>query len=428
MWAELAVILVLTIANGVFAGAELALISIRKSRLQELVDGGNRRARTVQRLREQPERFLATVQIGITVVGATAGAFGGVSLAQRLAPVLRALGVGDSADSVAFTLVVALISYLSLVLGELVPKSLALKYSEPYGLLIAKPLQGLSTVMRPLVWFLTASSNALLRLFGDRTTFTESRLSPEELQTLVDEASRAGTLNAKAGEIASRAFDMGELSVSESMVPRTRMVALSRRATPEEIKRVLLEQGHSRMPVFDESLDNIVGYVIAKDLLALVWEKNLIVLEDAIRPVYFVPEAQRAVDALQEMQRRRTQLAIVVDEMGGVSGLVTIEDLVEELVGEIFSEHEQPLDMVRREPDGAYVIQGTAPIRDLNRQLDLELPEGEGYSTLAGLALEVSSRIPEVGAVLRVSDKYELEITDASPRRVRSLRLRVLSK
>src|SRR5690606_29070280 len=367
MWIELGGILGLTLLNGIFAGAELAIINVRKTRLQELKDEGSRRALDVSRLREAPERFLATVQIGITVIGATAGAFGGASLAGRFQPVLVSLGVpASAADQVALFLVVALISYLSLVLGELVPKSLALKYSESYALTIAAPLRLMATLGRPLVWLLTASSNLVLRLFGDSTNFTEARMSQEELQAMIGEAAAAGTLDINAGEIASRAVELGDLWVSEAMIPRSEIVAIPRRADAEMVRRVLLERSHSRMPVYEGSIDNIVGYVLAKDLIALVLEKELIVLEDALRPIFFIPETKPAIDALKELQKRRTQLAIVVNELGGVEGLVTVEDLVEEVVGDIFSEHEQPELLVEEEPDGAYLAAGDAPLREIN--------------------------------------------------------------
>ncbi len=423
MWVELLIIVLLILANGVFAGAELAVISIRKTRLQELVDQGSSRARDVQVLRTQPERFLATVQIGITVVGATASAFGGASLAQHLVEPLRRMGLERSAEGAAFALVVAFVSYLSLVLGELVPKSLALKYSEGYGLVVAKPLRGLSWLGQPLIWLLTQSSNVVLKAFGDRTTFTESRLSPEELQQLVEEAARVGTLNPKAGEIASRAFDLNDLRVSEVMVPRQAIVALPSSANADEVKQLLLEHGHSRMPVYEGTVDNVVGYVTAKDLLSLVWERALIVLNDVVRPAYFVPETKRAVEALQELQAQRIQLAIVIDETGGVSGLVTVEDLVEEVVGDIFGEHDRVPETIRREGNGAFLIQATTPIREVNRALATELPEGEGFTTLAGLVLRELGRIPGVGTRVALPDGSHLEVVDASPRRVRTVRL-----
>ena len=321
MLTELAIILLLVFANGIFAGAELALISMRKTRVQELIDQGSGAARAVKALRDNPERLLATVQIGITVVGSTAAAFGGASIAQRLNGPLEALGLSPQrAQDVAFALVVGMVSYLSLVLGELVPKSLALRYSERYALLVGPPMRGLSKLMTPIVWWLTFSSNLVLRLFKDKTSFTESRLSPEELQQLVEEAARSGSVHPRTGEIASRAFELADLTVADIMVPRTKVVALRRHATPEEVRRMLLEEGHSRMPVYEGDLDHITGYVVAKDLLAFALEQQLILLEDVLRPAYFVPEMMRALDVLQQMQTRRIQLAIVVDEQGGSRG------------------------------------------------------------------------------------------------------------
>ncbi|MGQ0507059.1 MAG: hemolysin family protein [Myxococcaceae bacterium] len=213
------VILALILVNGILAGSEIAVVSLRRTRLKELAEGGRRAARAVQKLREQPERFLATVQIGITVVGSTAGAFGGASFAQDLEPLLaRVPGLAPHAEAVALIMVISLVSYLSLVLGELVPKSLALRSAEGYALLVGRPLLALSSLARPLVWFLTASSNALLRIFGDRTNFIESRLSPEELQQLVGEASgKGGTLHPAAGKIATRALELGDLVAADVM-------------------------------------------------------------------------------------------------------------------------------------------------------------------------------------------------------------------
>lgn len=423
MLTELLVILVLILANGLFAGGEIALLSVRKSRIKELVESGDRRALAIKWLREQPETLLATVQIGITVVGAAAAAFGGAAVAARLAGVLLDLGVGRASDEIAFALIVALVSYLSLVVGELVPKSLGLRYAERYALFFARPLVGIAWLLRPLIRFLTASSNVVLRVFGDRTSFAEARLSPEELQHLVEEATKTGSLDPQAGEIASRAFDFGELTVGEVMVPRHKIVALPNTAPPDEIKRLLLEEGHGRMPVYEGSIDNIVGYVIAKDVLALAWEGPLIVLHDITRPVTFVPESVRAIDLLRRMQRSRTQLAIVVDDQGTVAGLVTTEDLVEELVGDIFDEHEQPIEQVKREADGSALVLGGAHVRDVNRELGIELPEGESFSTIAGLCIELAGWIPKTGTKLETKDGIVLEVVEATPRRVRSVRV-----
>ncbi len=397
---------------------------MRRTRLRELIDEGSTSAKSVEKLRGDPERFLATVQIGITVIGATAAAFGGASMATRLGGVLAGLGVPEQqADDVALAAVVAFVSYLSLVLGELVPKSLALRAGERYALFIGRPLHGLSWLMQPVVWFLTASSNVVLRLFGDRTNFTEGRLSAEELQQLVEEATKHGTVDPRAGEIASRAFEMGDLTLGELMVPRERIIALRRHSNAEEIRQVLLEHGHSRMPVYEGAMDNIVGYVIAKDLLGVAWEGNLIVLEDVMRPPFFLVESMRAMDALKELQKRRMQLAVVVDERGGVVGLVTVEDLVEELVGDILSESETPEELVKRESPTTALVQAQAALRDVNRELGLELDEYQDYSTVAGLCIALSGgAIPEPGTKLPTEGGLVLEVLESSPRRVRTVR------
>jgi putative hemolysin len=411
--------------NGVLAGAEIAVVALRKTRIRELVDGGSGSARAVQALREQPERFLATVQIGITVVGATAGAFGGATFAEDLEPLVEGVPwLAPHAREISIGLVVSLVSYLSLVLGELVPKSLALKASERYALLIGRPLVWLSNAARPLVWFLTLSSNAVLKLFGDRTSFMEGRLSSEELQDLVSEATRAGTVHPDAAEIASRALEFQELVAADVMVPRSQVVALRRDATPEEIRSLLLENGHSRLPVYEGDVDHVVGYIHLKDVLALAWEEKLFVLEDLLRPPHFVPDSKQAVELLAEMRGERVPMAMVVDERGSMAGIVTLEDLVEELVGEIFSEHaRQAPEHVRREPDGSAVVVGTLAVRDVNRALGFELPDDGDWTTLAGLCLALAGRIPRAGDQLSTANGYRLEVVDASPRRVRSVRV-----
>ena len=421
---ELLVVLALVLASGAFAGAEIAVIALRRSRLSQLVEARRPGAFAVQALRDRPERFIATVQTGITVVGATAAAFGGAELSQRIAPFLAALpGLGAHAQSIALSLVVALVSFLSLVLGELVPKSLALRGAERYALLAGRPLLLLARGLRPVTWLLTAASNVVLRPFGDRTTFAESRLSAEELEQMVEEASRAGSLDGPTAEIAARALAFRSLTAADVMVPRNRVVALPLDAPPDEIKRLLLEEGRARMPVYQGSLDQVVGYVVAKDLAAMAWERQLIVLADLVRPVPFVPASAPAVRVLRDLQRRRTQIAVVVDELGGLSGLLTLEDLLEELVGEILEEAEEPVELVKREPGGAAVVRGDAPVREVNRALGLDLPEGDDYTSMGGLCLALTGAVPQQGAKVTAPDGTALEVLDASPRVVRRLRI-----
>jgi putative hemolysin len=422
---EILVILALVLINGIFAGAEIAVVALRASRLDQLVAGKRRGARAVKALRDDPERFLATVQVGITVIGALTGAFGGATFAKDLAPILQRIPLLERhADSLALGIVVALVSYLSLVLGELVPKSLALRYAEGYALLIGRPLLGLSWIARPLVWFLTASSNVFLRLFGDRTTFTEARLSREELQQLVGEAAKTGSLDPTAGEMAARALDFPELSALQVMVPRTRVIALEREASFDDVCKVVATYGHTRMPVYEKNLDHVLGYVNVKDVFARAIDSRAFTVADVVRPAYVASERTRTLTLLDEMKKRKTQFAIIVDEFGTTSGIVTLEDLVEELVGDVFGEHETPApENIRREPDGSFLVQGVTPVHDVNRQLDLDLPVGESFSTIAGLCLCLAERLPLVGDRLAAPDGTVIEIVDASQRRVRVVRL-----
>jgi putative hemolysin len=422
---ELIAIVVLILLNGIFSGAEIAILTIRDTRLQQLVDNGSRRARTVYNLRNQPERFLATVQIGITVVGAAAAALGGATIAESLRAVLQTAGLPPGAAGVtALVIVVATISYLSIVVGELVPKSLALRHAERYALFIGPLIWTVAWLVRPAVHALTASSNLVLRPFGDSTTFTESRLSPEELQELVEQAGKTGALDEETSEIASRALDFGVLTAGEVMLPRNRIDALPRNATFEEVKQILLEAGHARMPVYDGSLDNIVGYVSAKDVLALAWEGKLVVLEDLIRPPLFVPESTRATQILESMRERRTAIAFVVDEHGGLSGLLTLRDLIEEVLGVLSTDEDQVVEeFVRIEGEGRAVVRGHTPIRELNRALGTDLPEDEDYSTVAGYCLALAGGIPQRGTKLTAPDGTRLEILDASPHLVRQVRV-----
>lgn len=420
MGMEILIVLGFLLANGLFAGAEIAILSVRKTRLSEFIRRRDKRALAVKKLRDEPERFLATVQIAITTVGTAAAAFGGARLEHSLRPKFESIGLGATASLLA---VIALIVFLELVVGELIPKSLALRYSDRYSFFVARPLALLAQVVRPLVWFLTVTSNVVLRFFGDKTTFTETRLSRDELQQLVEEAAKTGSVDPRASEIASRALGFGEVTVAEVMVPRTRVVALRRDAPTDEVQRVILEEGHSRMPVYDGSIDNIVGYVVARDVLALAWERGLLVLEDILRPPHKVPESTRALDLLREMQRRRTQMAVVVDDHGGLSGLVTTEDLIEELVGDIMSEDDVPEQFFTRETTGTILVQGWASVRKVNRDLHLDLPVGKDRTTIAGLCMSLAQAIPQAGERLTTDNGTVLEITEASPRRVRRVRI-----
>jgi magnesium and cobalt exporter, CNNM family len=422
---ELGILLALILFSGLLAGAEMAVVSVRGSRVEELVANGSRAARALRRLRSRPEPFLATVQVGINIVSVTAGAFSGSRFSGEIARRLAAWEpIAPYAESLAFGLVVALVTYLSLILGELVPKSLALRASERYALLAAPPLELLGKVLRPAVWILTASSNAVLRLFGDRTDFLETQISLEEVRHVVGEATEGGSVDPGAGEIAARALELGQLTAADVMVHRRFVVALPIDADRERVRQAFLEAGHRRVPVYRESIDDVVGYLSWRDVFQRVWAGVPFDVRELVRPAHFVPETMPAMDLLHEVLRERLHLAIAVDEHGGVAGIVTLEDLLEELVGEIESEHGRKTDRMRREVDGSALVAGETPLRDIDRELDLDLEQPAESTTLSGLLLELADgRIPRAGESFTARDGTRLEVREASPRRVRQVRV-----
>lgn len=417
---EVFLILALTLLNGFFSGAEVAMLSARKTRLRELADDGNRSAREALLLRAEPERFLATVQVGITVVSATAAAFGGAVLEEPIAAGLQRLGA-PGARTVALVVVIALVSFLSVVLGELVPKSLALRHAERATLLVARPLSALSRLATPVVWFLTASSNVVLRPFHDRTTFTEARLSPEELQQLVEESAAAGGVDAEAGEIASRAIDLGRLKVFSVMVPRAEICWLSTTEGPAEVRAALAARPHARYPLRDRS-EAPLGYVLAHEVYGQLLAGE-VDLRKVVHEIPAIPEAATALVALRELQRARTEIGLVVDETGAPVGLISIEALAEELFGEILGEREATSRAVTRVDDRTFDVRGETPVHELNRELDLELPVEPNAATLGGLVLATHGRFPERDTTVVLPGDVQARVLETAARRVTMVRL-----
>lgn len=422
---EICILVALVLVNGLFAGAEMAVVSVRASRVAELVATGRTAALALERLRAKPERFLATVQVGITVVSAAAGAFGGAALSEDFAPLVASVPLlAPYAEELALGIVVAGLAYLSLILGELVPKSLALRSSESFALLVARPLLGLAWLATPLVWFLTASSNIVLRAFGDRTNFLESRVSVDELLHLVGEAQSGGEISHHTGEIAARALEFEELAISEVMVHRRNVVGLDVDSEVSALRSALLDVGHSRVPVFEGTIDNVTGYVHVRDVLEAVWSNAPLDLRSLARPGWFVPETKPAADVLREMQSKALHLAFVVDEHGGTAGIVTLEDLLEEIVGEIFSEDDPGHLWQKVHADGGFVVPGNVSLRDVDRALGTELAD-ERADTLGGLCTVLAGgHLPKSGEKYTAGDGTALEVLEASVRRVRTVRVR----
>ncbi|MFY9341750.1 MAG: hemolysin family protein [Planctomycetota bacterium] len=423
---ELLIILLLVLVNALLSGSEMAVVSARRGKLQASADGGSRSAKAVLRLRGDPEQFLATVQVGITLVGAIAGAFGGSAFAGVLTPLLaRIPGCAEAADEIAFGVVVALITYLSVVFGELIPKSLALRHAEPIAMAMARPVQLLELLARPLIWLLVKSSNLVLRPFHDSTNFVESKLTRDDLAAMVSDATSQSDLTATTRQVLQRAIDFSGARVADVMVPRRWAVVLPKSADEQAIRHALLVAGHRRVPVYETAVDEIVGYVLREDVMALLWDKQPLSLAPVVRPPYFVPETMPADRALRELQARRLHLAIVVDEAGSFSGLVTLEDLLEELVGEIFNERDvEAPNAAKREADGAWLAPGLLGVREFHRLTGIDLDAPEDVRTIGGLMVHLAGgSLPAQGAVIAMPG-VSLEAVEVSARRVRSVRVR----
>ncbi|SDD39287.1 hemolysin family protein [Actinokineospora iranica] len=407
---------VLVLLNAVFAGSEMALISLREGQLRALERDSRVGARTLARLARDPNRFLATIQIGITLAGFLASATAAVSLAEPLVPMLGFLG--GAANAVAIGLVTVALTFVTLVFGELAPKRLAMQYALRWALLVARPLDVLSAVSRPAVWVLSASTNLVVRLFGGDPQAESEQLTPEELRELV--ASQRG-LNPEQRMIISGALEIHERRLREVLVPRRAVFILAADLDAARARTALAGSGHSRAPVVRSGhLDDVVGVVNLRDLL----DEGARLL-DVVRPAVVFPDSLRVSDALRRFKAEHEQFALVMDEHGAVAGIVTLEDLLEEIVGEIYDETDRDVLGVKRAADGSLVLPGTFPVHDLV-DLGVELldaPDGS-YATVAGLLLVKLGRIPErPGDVVRVSG-WTLEVLAVEHHAITSVRLR----
>jgi putative hemolysin len=421
----IAIILVLVLLVGAFAGAEVAILAVPRARIAELVAEGGRSATALLHLRDNQETLVSTIEVSVSLLATMAAVIGGSTVTDALAPYLVEFpGIGPYAQSVALFLVVLLVSFGSLVLAELVPKSLALRAAEPYALFVATPVSWLAWVVHPFVLALTGMSNLILRLFGDRTTFIETRISPEQIQQMVEEAATSGSVDPEAGEIVSRALDFSKLDAYTVMVPRRDIAMIPKQLLPSELARIAREKGHARMPVYEGSRDNIVGFVNLREVLADALLEETLDLGPLLHQIVYVPDTVSAPVLLRRLQEERTHLVLVVNEQGTLVGLVTIEDLVEELVGDILNENDRAPAKVIEESEGVWRVAGTVPIHEIERQIGRELPARES-ATLAGLCMELAGAVPQSGTVLEEGG-IRFEILEATPRRVRWVRLQAI--
>ncbi|MGH2473716.1 MAG: hemolysin family protein, partial [Candidatus Limnocylindrales bacterium] len=385
LWLELGLVFVLVLVNAAFSGTEMALVSLREGQLQRLEQRSSTGA-LVARLARDPNRFLATIQVGITLAGFLASAAAAVSLSEPLERRLDFLG--GAARAVSIVVVTILLSYATLVIGELAPKRVAMQRAERWALLSARLLSAMAMLTRPVVWLLSRSTDVVVRIMGGDPSVTREEVTEAEIRELVE---TQASFTAKQRLIMEGAFDISERTLDEVLRPRPDVFVLDADEPVADALQELAASGHSRAPVaHDGKLDEVVGMVHLRDLLG---PGDRPVREVAGELAAF-PETAAALDVLHEMQVRRFQLALVVDEHGAAAGIVTIEDLVEELVGEIYDETDRDVVRVRREPDGSLVLPGRFPVHDLEDVGVHGMPEGP-YATVAGLVLDVLGRVPE---------------------------------
>jgi putative hemolysin len=416
---ELGIIALLILVNALFVAAEIALITVRRSRVQQLMDEGNRGARRVNRLLSMPSRFLAVIQLGITFIGFLAAAFAGASIVGTLQAALAGVPIiGTQAALVALLLVTVVISVVTIIVGELVPKSLALAHAERFALFFARPVELLGVIFAPVVWFLTASTSVITRLFGVSGAPTE-RLTAEELMILVERGGQQGGIEAEEQQMIGAVLELGERRVHEVMVPRIDIKAVPVGSPLDEFVEAIVNEGHSRIPVYEESIDNVVGILYAKDLLPYLHRGDTPAIVSILRTPLFVPESISVDDLLHSFQRRKVHLAIVLDEYGGTAGLVTIEDLIEEIVGEIQDEYDVEEPMIVPISDTEARVDGRTSIDDLAEHFDstLDGADREQYDTVGGLVYHEIGGVPAVGDVVEV-DGLTLTVESTDGRRV----------
>ena len=419
LFLELLGVAALILLNAFFVAGEYALVTARRTRIRELEEQGNRRARAVLTIVSDPPRFIAAMQLGVTGTSLGIGALGEQALAKVFDPIL--------ASVLAFALAFLIITFLHVVIGELVPKGIALQHSETVALAVSAPVRGFFVALRPLIWVLQRSTEVVLNVFGleppggDMEVYSEA-----ELKMLLSRSREQGEIEQQEQEMLYKVFDFADKEVSAVMVPRPEVVALSVELPPEEALAAMIDSPYTRYPVYRETLDKIIGMLHVRDLFSAIVDRGIsgVELEALVRPAYIVPETKDLAALLAEFRRTNQHMAIVVDEYGDLEGIVTLEDLLEEIVGEIEDEFDLPNESVEHLPDGRMRIDGTFPIDDFNEQFHRELPI-EDYHTVGGFVFGLIGRAPERGDEVE-HDGTRFKVLDVEGSRIERLEVELV--
>ncbi len=422
---ELILLAVMIALNAFFAASEMAIVTLNKVRLRHKVEEGNRTARVVERLATDSSRLLATIQVGVTLVGFLAAATAAVSLSGPLAQALAGIPaafIQANAQGIATLLITLALALVMLLLGELVPKNLALKHAERIAFAVAVPIDLLARIFAPVVSALVFLTNRISAALGAQAPSNMPFVTQDEIKAMVDAGEEGGVIEEDEKEMIYSIFEFGDTLAREVMVPRIDIVAVDADTPLLQALDVVMKEGHSRIPVYQGSIDNIIGLLYAKDLLVYLRDgKHNVPLTSILRPAYFVPETKKVDDLLRELQARRVHMAIVVDEYGGTAGLVTVEDLLEEIVGEIQDEYDAEEPTVERVSDNEFIFDAGVNLDDVNDLLRVELPD-TGGDTLGGFIYTQLGRVAAVGDEIRVGD-LTITVLSVAGRRIRKVRV-----
>jgi putative hemolysin len=402
LFTQLFFLFLLILINAFFAASEIALISLNDNKLKLMAEEGDKKARLIQKLLSDPSGFLATIQIGITLTGFLASAFAAQTFADRLAALMQRTGIPVSQGilkGISVALITLILSYFSLVIGELVPKRLAMQKSEKISRLAARPLLFIARVARPFVIFLTLSTNFFVKILGGNPDAEEEEVTEEEIRMMIDVGEEKGTIQEIEKEMINNIFDFDNKLVADIMTHRTEIAAVPIDASLEEIIDLVYEEKFTRIPVYEETIDNIIGILHVKDLLKFIkrgdaHQPEPFKLEELLRTPYFVPESKKIDELFQELQMNQTHMAVVIDEYGGTAGIVTIEDLVEEIVGNILDEYDEEEKEYEKLDENTYLMSGSIDLEEVEKLMNIKLPSDE-YDTLGGFIIGQLGRIPD---------------------------------
>jgi len=418
----------LVFLNGFFVAAEFALVRVRGSQIELKAKTGSRVAKLTRSIMANLPGYLAATQLGITIASLGLGIIGEGVFTNVMLNFLALFGLQVTSVlviNVSKVLAFVVITMLSIVFGELAPKTLAIQRSVRTALAVSAPLRIFFVVFRPLIWVLNTFATFILNALGVSPVQGETHHSSEELQYLLEQGKETGALDSTEHELIQNVFDFNERVVKNIMVPRTKISAVDINTDKEELLEILITEGYSRLPVYDDVIDKIVGIVHAKDILPRLARNQDIVLKDIIRKPYFVPETKKINDLMAELQQKRIQIAIVSDEFGGTAGMVTLEDIVEELVGDIQDEYDEEKPIVERINDREFVVNALAPIYDVNGHLPHDLPEDGDFDTVSGWLGDIFGKIPDVGEQ-KESNGYNITVLKKSDQNIESVKLELL--